>query len=101
MTEHHGNHSIPTNTTPGSQSIEANSRPDFSLTQADVAEFQLIMRDECGVVLDDAKAWQRARELVNLYRMLLAPLPEDAPHLDRKPSSNVVALAGMDKGKVR
>lgn len=97
MTERHGNPSTPTNTTPGSQSIEANSRPAFSLTQADVVEFRDLVARECGVVLDDAKAWHRATELVALYRMLLGPIPEDPECM---PSSNVVALAQFEQGKL-
>lgn len=68
-----------------------------TLTPADVREFQIIMREECGVELDDAAAWERARELANLYRMLLGPIPEDpgAPS-----GSNVVPLAPLESGKV-
>jgi hypothetical protein len=57
------------------------------LAHPDVAEFQQIMRDECGVVLDDTEAWNRATELVTLYRTLLGPIPEDP---ERAASSNMV-----------
>jgi hypothetical protein len=72
-----------------------------SLSTAQVLEFQQIMREECGVTLDDAEAWARARELANLYRILLAPLPEDPSTPVPTDGSNVVALALPATGKVR
>lgn len=71
------------------------------LTPADVREFQQIMREECGVTLDDAEAWTRARELANLYRILLRPLPEDPSTPVPTDGSNIVALALPATGKVR
>lgn len=78
-----------------SKGVDASATP--SLTQADVCEFQLIMRDECGIVLDDAEAWQRATELTALFRMLLGPIPEDPAF---EPGSNVVAVAPFEPGKL-
>ncbi len=49
----------------------------FPLTLADVREFQRVVRDSCGVTLDEVEAWNRATEILALYRMLLSPIPED------------------------
>lgn len=62
-------------------SIARGEHIPFSPTQADVSEFQFIMRGECGVALDNAEAWNRMTELVTLFRMLMAPIPED-PQLE-------------------
>lgn len=47
------------------------------LHQADIDEFKRLVREHCGVELDDLAAWNRATELVFLYRMMLRPIPED------------------------
>lgn len=71
--------------------------PTLTLTEADVREFQEVMRKECGLVLDDAEARNRAIELVALFRMLLGPIPEDPAS---EPGSNVVAVAPFVPGKL-
>ncbi len=52
-------------------------RHDFALSQADIEEFKAIVRSECGVEMTDHEAWNRVIELLNLYRALLGPIPED------------------------
>lgn len=47
------------------------------LNAEDIREFQALMQKERGVTLNDSEAWSRATEVVALFRMLLAPLPED------------------------
>jgi hypothetical protein len=49
----------------------------FGLTQADVDEFRALIHRECGEDLNLQEAWQRATEVLALFRMLLGPLPED------------------------
>jgi len=66
------------------------SRP--SLTLADVREFKAIVREESGIELDDVEAWNRANDLLALYRVLLGPLPEDPALAGDPESSNVVPL---------
>lgn len=76
--------------------------PDFSpdhheplnLSQADIEEFKVLMRQECGVELENQEAWNRAIELISLYRMLIGPLPED-PEADQvaKPAQSSVVLS--------
>jgi len=50
------------------------------LSPEEVAEFREIVREETGVVMAESEAWNRAIELVALFRMLLGPLPEDPEH---------------------
>lgn len=47
------------------------------LTADEIRDFQALVREETGVVMDDAEAWSRATELVALFRMLVGPIPED------------------------
>jgi len=54
----------------------------FALNQADIDEFKAIVLRECGARMDDRQAWNRVIELLNLYRALLGPLPED-PEAER------------------
>lgn len=49
----------------------------FVLTQADIREFRKLIEEHCGVSLTEPEAWNRATELVALYRMFLGPFPED------------------------
>ena len=51
--------------------------PESGLTRVAVAEFQRLMREDCGVELTIEQAWSRATQLVTLYRMLMGPIPED------------------------
>ena len=53
-----------------------NPRYAFGLTEAEVRRLQDILRRE-GEVLTIEQAWNRAIELLSLFRMLLGPLPED------------------------
>jgi hypothetical protein len=71
-------------TTPPTTSYEGSSRRVEKenaprLNGRDIAEFRAIMEESCGLRLGEQEAWTRATELVNLYRMLLGPIPED-PH---------------------
>ena len=65
------------------------------LTDADVAEFQRIIGDHCGVTLDEAEAHTRANELLMLYRMLLGPIREDPEVSEDSTSSNLRNLPGQ------
>ena len=49
----------------------------FGLSQADVEEFRELIHRECGEELSPEDAWNRASEVLALFRMLLGPLPED------------------------
>lgn len=68
------------------------------LTQADIREFQRLVREHCSVTLDDVEAWNRATTLVALYRMMLRPIPED-PDVGR--SSDIGQLPSQAPGKLR
>lgn len=57
--------------------LEVPRRGGYDLTQADIDEFKAIVRAECGVEMDNHEAWNRVIELLNLYRALLGPIPED------------------------
>jgi hypothetical protein len=47
------------------------------LTPPDIREFQQLVQEHCGMSLTETEAWNRATELVALYRMFLGPIPED------------------------
>ena len=47
------------------------------LTPEDVREFQALVLAETGVQLSTQEAWNRAIELIALFRMLIKPYPED------------------------
>jgi len=49
----------------------------FGLSQADVEEFRELIHRDCGEELSAEEAWQRASEVLALFRMLLGPHPED------------------------
>lgn len=51
--------------------------PGFALSQADIDEFKQIIHREFRVEMNDHDAWGRVIELLNLYRSLLGPIPED------------------------
>jgi len=81
---HRGNVDLPANAAPATAfpSLAVTSEePDLafrpSLTLADVREFQALLRSECRVEMDEAEAWNRATELLNLVRMMLGRIPED------------------------
>ncbi len=57
----------------------ANERFALGLTRADVDEFRALIHRECDESLSHEEAWQRAAEVLALFRMLLGPLPEDQP----------------------
>lgn len=50
--------------------------------------------------MDDAEAWDRATEIVALFRILLGPIPEDPTLRPNLPSSNVVPLDGRPDNSV-
>jgi len=50
------------------------------LSPEEVAEFRETVREETGADLSEQEAWNRAIELVALFRMLLGPLSEDPEH---------------------
>ncbi|MCB1280201.1 MAG: hypothetical protein KDB18_01605 [Salinibacterium sp.] len=47
------------------------------LSPKEVSEFRAVVREETSVDMAESEAWNRAIELVALFRMLLGPLPED------------------------
>lgn len=47
------------------------------LSVEEVEEFREIVRAETGVDMSESEAWNRAIELVALFRMLIGPMPED------------------------
>lgn len=47
------------------------------LTPEDVQEFKRLIKETTGHDLTDEEAWDRATELIALYRMFLGPIPED------------------------
>lgn len=69
--------------------VPLRTRPDSSspqstipLAEQDVAEFQALMKESCGVELSTSEAWSRAIELLNFFRMLLGPIPDDPERND-------------------
>lgn len=78
-------------------SATASGNGGFALTQADIDEFRGIVARECGVELSDHETWNRVIELLNLYRALLGPIPEDpeaeGPPLPVRTSSHLPATA--------
>lgn len=50
---------------------------ESGLSKETVLKFQRLVREDCGVELSLEGAWNRARRFVALYRMLMAPIPED------------------------
>ncbi len=70
------------------------------LTEADIREFQLVMKQSCDVAMDSAEAWKRAIQLVGLVRALLGPLPEDPEEAERPGSSTPVTIAREPCGQV-
>lgn len=72
------------------------SRPGFSLTQADIEEFKAIIRSEYGVEMENQEAWNRVIELLNLYRNLLGPIPEDPESIQ----ANIPMQTRMDDGGI-
>lgn len=55
----------------------ANDRFALGLTRGDVDEFRELIHRECGESWSHEEAWNRATEVLALFRMLLGPLPED------------------------
>lgn len=60
-----------------SESLELNGGIGFPLSQEDIEDFRVLVRDECGIALTNQEAWNRASELLGLFRMLMGPIPED------------------------
>jgi len=60
----------------GTQHRGADSVPTV-LGATDIREFQRLIEKNCGVLLTHTEAWNRATELVALYRMFIGPIPED------------------------
>lgn len=58
----------------------------LGLTQADVEEFQAILREECGEALDLPAAWARATQTLSLFHYFLRRLADsDQPGLELTP----------------
>ena len=57
-------------TTPVSDDGDDRDLPSVLLSPQEVAEFQRLMKEECGEDLDAPAAYLRATELVRLFRML-------------------------------
>jgi hypothetical protein len=66
---------------------------DSRLSQDKVREFQRLVFEECGVEMPFEIAWKRASQLIALYRMLMAPIPEDPEAAMPDQSSNLDHLA--------
>jgi len=62
---------------PSTPSPDSTRSVGFALTKADIDEFKAIVSQESGLEMDDKTAWNRVTELLNLYRMVLGPIPED------------------------
>lgn len=75
------------------ETTRSRETPGFALNQADIDEFKIIVRKECGTDLTDHEAWNRVIELLNLYRSLLGPIPEDPEASRPLLNSHSVALA--------
>lgn len=58
-------------------SMTSSPYPDPVPTPAHIHEFQRIVQETTGASLFDQEAWERATELVSLFRMFVGPLPED------------------------
>jgi hypothetical protein len=71
-----------------------------SLTLAAVREFQAIVREESGIEMDEVEAWNRANDLLALYRVMLGPIPEDPGRFDHLKSSSVVPLGSDPPNRV-
>ncbi len=65
----------------------------FLFTQEDIEEFKALMREECDVELTNREAWDRATDLVGLFRMLAGPIPEDPER--NGPDSGVRTLSNL------
>jgi hypothetical protein len=72
--------------TPSSEDLKL-PRP---LDADDIEEFRRIVKEECGVELDRAAAWNRANEIMALYLALLRPIPEDKAVRSETPKANAV-----------
>lgn len=66
---------------------------DWPLSEGKVREFQSLVLEECGVEMPFEIAWKRASQLIALYRMLMAPIPEDPGVVMPDQSSNLDHLA--------
>ncbi len=64
----------------------------FVLSQEDVDEFKHIVERTSGLAMDDQTAWNRAIEILNLFRILIGPIPEDPEVRAVVDGSNVVRL---------
>lgn len=58
-------------------------------TPGQVTGFCNLVRAATGVELSDQEAWERATELVSLFRMFVGPLPEDEEGTDVQTSSGL------------
>lgn len=47
------------------------------LTPEDVQEFRRLVKQECGIEFSYEEAYRHARQFIDLYRMLMGPIPED------------------------
>lgn len=66
------------------------------LTPQEVAEFQRLMKEECGEVLDASQAYLRAKELIHLMRILAVRVEDENPLLhpkDDRPSPTAKPVA--------
>jgi hypothetical protein len=48
-----------------------------TLSAEEIREFRQIVTAETGIELSSEEAWNRAIELIALFRMLIGPMPED------------------------
>lgn len=70
--------------------------PHLQTAAQQAEEFRVLVRDACGIDLDPQVAWRRARQLIDLYRMLQGPIPEDpAVQTSRHLTSTPVDTPGV------
>lgn len=73
--------------------------PPISLSPDDVEEFRRLIFDEFGEQLSYEEAWQRAHEVMQLFRMLMdgseSASPAPGPTADEGPSSPASSSSGQ------
>ena len=87
----------PQRTFPLLRDLDHNEHPEHmaesGLTREKAIRFQRLVRDECGLELTVEEARTRASRLIALYRMLMAPIPEDPESGTSASGSNLDHLA--------
>jgi hypothetical protein len=58
--------------------FQASDAATDPVTPVLVEEFRALLSQACGLDLEFSQAWDRASNLIALYRMLMGPIPEDS-----------------------